>query len=141
MNLYLGWIFAELWTEVLMIPWWKFKSAAIYPFDMWQNAVVLWTYDPPERDARLAKEALKARKKGINHLQVIVEIACASSPHHLMSVRQAYCSLFESSLEEDITANVSLPLKKVKKLVQNVRYQFQVMSSQWTIICLWWWMI
>ena len=77
--------------------------------------MILWAYDPPERDARLAKDALKMRKKGISHLQVIVEIACASSPHHLMSVRQAYCSLFESSLEEDITANVSLPLRKVKR--------------------------
>eukprot|EP00261_Vitis_vinifera_P032128 XP_019073371.1 PREDICTED: annexin D3 isoform X2 [Vitis vinifera] len=94
-----------------------------------RNAVVLWTYDPPERDARLAKEALKARKKGINHLQVIVEIACASSPHHLMSVRQAYCSLFESSLEEDITANVSLPLKKLLVgLVSSYRYDKEMVD-------------
>lgn len=76
--------------------------------------MVLWTYDPPERDARLANEALKSKKKkSITQLQVIVEIACASSPHHLVAVRQAYCSLFDSSLEEDIISNVSLPLQKV----------------------------
>lgn len=75
--------------------------------------MIFWTYDPPERDARLANEALKSRKKSITQLQVIVEIACATSPHHLVAVRQAYCSLFDSSLEEDIISNVSLPLQKV----------------------------
>lgn len=78
--------------------------------------MLLWTYDPAERDAKLAKDALKGRKKTITQLQVIVEIACALSPHHLVSVRQAYCSLFESSLEEDIMASVSPPLKKVNNL-------------------------
>ncbi|KAL8522944.1 hypothetical protein ACS0TY_013047 [Phlomoides rotata] len=62
-----------------------------------RKAVLLCTYDPPERDARLANEALKSKKKSITQLQVIVEIACASSPHHLVAVRQAYCSLFDSS--------------------------------------------
>jgi hypothetical protein len=77
--------------------------------------VILWTQDPPERDAKLAKDALKEKKKGIKHLEVIVEIACASSPHHLMAVRQAYCSLFDCSLEEDITSTVDMPLRKVKQ--------------------------
>lgn len=75
--------------------------------------MILWTYDPPERDARLANEALKSRRKNTTQLRVIVEIACATSPHHLVAVRQAYCSLFDSSLEEDIISNVSLPLQKV----------------------------
>jgi hypothetical protein len=77
--------------------------------------VILWTQDPPERDAKLAKDALKRKNKGIKHLEVIVEIACASSPHHLMAVRQAYCSLFDCSLEEDITSTVDTPLRKVKQ--------------------------
>lgn len=83
--------------------------------DVKQKAVILWTQDPPERDAKLAKDALKEKKKGIKHLGVIVEIACASSPHHLMAVRQAYCSLFDCSLEEDITSAVDMPLRKVKQ--------------------------
>jgi hypothetical protein len=77
--------------------------------------VILWTQDPPERDAKLANDLLKTKKKGIKHLQVIVEIACASSPHHLMAVRQAYCSLFDCSLEEDIVSTVTPPLRKVKQ--------------------------
>ncbi|KAI8545950.1 hypothetical protein RHMOL_Rhmol07G0077500 [Rhododendron molle] len=76
------------------------------------KAMILWTYDPPERDARLANEALKSRKKSITQLQIIVEIACANTPHHLMAVRQAYCSLFDCSLEEDIVSNVPLPVRK-----------------------------
>lgn len=78
--------------------------------------MILWSYDPPERDARLVNKALKSKKKDINHLQVIVEIACASSPNHLVAVRQAYCSLFDCSLEEDIIANVSLPVRTVNSL-------------------------
>ncbi|CDP18833.1 unnamed protein product [Coffea canephora] len=81
-----------------------------------RKAVILWTYDPPERDARLVNEALKSRKKGIREFQVIVEIACASSPHHLVAVRKAYFSFFDCSLEEDISSNVSLPIQKVSSL-------------------------
>ncbi|KAL2234126.1 annexin D3 [Sesamum indicum] len=88
-----------------------------------RKAVILWTYDPAERDARLANEALKSRKKSIIQLQVIVEIACASSPHHLVAVRQAYCSLFNCSLEEDIISNVSPPVQKILvSLVSSYRY-------------------
>ncbi|GAV66663.1 LOW QUALITY PROTEIN: Annexin domain-containing protein, partial [Cephalotus follicularis] len=72
----------------------------------------MWTIDPPERDAQLARDALKSKKK-IKDLQVIVEIACASSPRHLMAVRQAYCSLFDNSLEEEIACTIALPLQKL----------------------------
>ncbi|KAL7204693.1 hypothetical protein ACSBR2_017738 [Camellia fascicularis] len=94
------------------------------------KAVILWTYDPPERDARLANEALKSGKQRITQLQVIVEIACATSPHHLMAVRQAYCSLFDCSLEEDIFAsNADLPVRKVLVgLVSSYRYDREVVD-------------
>ncbi|XP_027909590.1 annexin D3 [Vigna unguiculata] len=88
-----------------------------------RNAIILWTYEPPERHARLANSALKAKRKGIKQLQVLVEITCASNPNHLVAVRQAYCSLFDSSLEEDIIANVAAPLKKLLvSLVSSYRY-------------------
>lgn len=64
------------------------------------RAVILWAQGPAERDATLAHEALK--KKGDRHASIIVEIACASCPDHLIAVRQAYCFLYSSSLEEDI---------------------------------------
>lgn len=95
-----------------------------------RNAVILWMYDPPERDAKLAKQALEMKKKGIKQLQVLVEISCASSPHHLMAVRQVYGSLFECSLEEDIASTVSLPLRKLLVgLVSSYRYDRQLVDS------------
>ncbi|CAH9122983.1 unnamed protein product [Cuscuta epithymum] len=94
------------------------------------KAVVLWTYDPPERDARLANKALKSRKESVGELQIIVEIACASSSDHLVAVRRAYCSLFDCSLEEDIIANISMPLKKVLVgLVSSYRYDKKVVDT------------
>ncbi|KAK6933943.1 Annexin repeat, partial [Dillenia turbinata] len=94
------------------------------------KAVILWTYDPPERDARLANKALKARKKSIKNLQVLVEITCASSPHHLMAVRQAYCSRFNCSLEEDITSYISPPLRKLLiGLVSSYRYDKDLVDT------------
>ncbi|KAL1564349.1 annexin D3 isoform X1 [Salvia divinorum] len=95
-----------------------------------RKAVILWTYDPWERDARFANEALKSRRKNLTELQVIAEIACATSPHHLVAVRQAYCSLFHTSLEEDIISNVSLPLQKILvSLVSSYRYDKEVVDS------------
>ncbi|GJW52389.1 annexin D3, partial [Tanacetum coccineum] len=76
------------------------------------NAVILWTHDPAERDARLVNNALKSKAKGVQELQVIVEISCASSPHHLLAVRKSYCSLFQCSLEEDIIYYAPSSLKK-----------------------------
>ncbi|XP_058079341.1 annexin D3-like [Magnolia sinica] len=92
------------------------------------KAVILWALYPPERDAKLASEAL--RKKGVKHVAVIVEIACASSPHHLIAVRQAYCSLFNCSLEEDITLYVAQPLRKLLlALVSSYRYDREVVDE------------
>ncbi|KAL5760312.1 hypothetical protein ACOSP7_018824 [Xanthoceras sorbifolium] len=88
-----------------------------------RKAVILWTYDPAERDAKLANDALKSKKKDLNQLQVIIEIACASSPYHLMAVREAYCSLFDCSLEEDIMSEIPFPKRKILLgLVSSFRY-------------------
>ncbi|XP_050231321.1 annexin D3 [Mercurialis annua] len=97
-----------------------------------RKAVILWAYDPAERDARLANEALKAEMKTTKQLQVIVEIACApSSPHHLQAVRQAYFSLFDCSLEEHIIASiVSPPLRKILvSLVSSYRYDKELVDT------------
>ncbi|KAL3537688.1 hypothetical protein ACH5RR_001054 [Cinchona calisaya] len=94
------------------------------------KAVILWTYDPPERDARLANGALNSRRKGINELQIIVEIAYASCPHHLIAVRQAYSTRFDCSLEEDIISNVPMPIQKVLvSLVSSYRYDKEMVDS------------
>ncbi|MBA0837558.1 hypothetical protein Goarm_009704 [Gossypium armourianum] len=94
------------------------------------KAVILWTYDPSERDARLANEALKSKKKGIKHLEIIVEMSCASSPQHVVAVRQAYCTLFDHSVEEDIVASLPPPLRKILVgLVTSYRYDKEVVDT------------
>lgn len=94
------------------------------------RAVILWTYDPAERDARIANAALTSRRKGITELQAIVEIACAASPNHVIAVRKAYCSLFDCSLEEDIISKVPLPSRKILvSLVSSFRHDKQVVDS------------
>lgn len=75
-----------------------------------QNAVVLWTMHPWERDARLIKEALK---KGPQSYGVIVEIACTRSSEELLGARRAYHSLFDHSIEEDVAHHVHGTERKV----------------------------
>ncbi|KAJ0038091.1 hypothetical protein Pint_23818 [Pistacia integerrima] len=95
-----------------------------------KDALILWTYDPAERHARLAKESLK-KKFSVKHLQVIVEIACASSPYHLIEVRKAYCSLFDCSLEEDIVSVVPFALRKLLLgLVSSFRYDKELVDAE-----------
>ncbi|XP_072975804.1 annexin D3-like [Typha angustifolia] len=88
-----------------------------------RNAMILWATNPAERDAKLANKALK--KKGDRYIWVLIEVACASTPDHLMAVREAYCSLFYSSLEEDIAFSSAFkePLKELLvRLVTSYRY-------------------
>ena len=86
-------------------------------FFIQQKAVILWTKDPAERDARLANKVLNDKKKTIEKLKILVEISCTTSPNHLIAVRKAYCSLFDLSLEEHIASSVPFPLAKVYLLL------------------------
>ncbi|KAG5402203.1 hypothetical protein IGI04_016810 [Brassica rapa subsp. trilocularis] len=95
------------------------------------KAVVLWTYDPAERDARLANNVLNGKKKSIEKLKIIVEISCTTSPNHLIAVRKAYCSLFDLSLEEHIASSVPFPLAKVLvTLATSFRYDKDMADTE-----------
>ncbi|XP_051212243.1 annexin D3-like [Lolium perenne] len=90
--------------------------------DFWK-AIILWTMDPAERDANLVHGALK-RMDG-DFVSVLVEVACASTPDHLVAVRRAYCSLFACSVEEDLASSSAFeqPLKKMLvSLLSSYRY-------------------
>ncbi|KAL7586316.1 hypothetical protein Lser_V15G39778 [Lactuca serriola] len=94
-----------------------------------KKAMVWWTYDPPERDARLVKNVLSSKEIDTNELQVIVEISCASSPHHLLAVRMCYCSHYQGSLEEDIIAYAPpFVIKILVALVSSFRYDGEVVD-------------
>ena len=75
-----------------------------------QNAVVLWTMHPWERDARLMKEALV---KGPQAYAVIIEVASTRSSEQLLGARRAYHSLFDHSIEEDVAYHINDSCRKV----------------------------
>ena len=75
-----------------------------------QDAFVMWTMHPCERDARLAKKAIK---KGPEAYSVLIEIACSRSSDELLGARRAYHSLFDHSIEEDVAHYVKGPQRKV----------------------------
>ncbi|KAL0432705.1 UNVERIFIED_CONTAM: Annexin D1 [Sesamum latifolium] len=85
-----------------------------------ERVVLLWTLDPPERDAYLANEATKRWTKSN---QVLVEIACTRSPKELLLAREAYHARFKKSLEEDVAYHTSGDFRKLLvPLVSSYRY-------------------
>uniref|UniRef100_A0ACD5UJE9 Uncharacterized protein n=1 Tax=Avena sativa TaxID=4498 RepID=A0ACD5UJE9_AVESA len=91
--------------------------------DFWK-ALILWSMDAAERDANLVHGALRQRGDG-DYVSVLVEVACASTPDHLVAVRRAYRALFACSVEEDLASSSAFqqPLKKMLvSLVSSYRY-------------------
>ncbi|KAF8719919.1 hypothetical protein HU200_024683 [Digitaria exilis] len=96
-----------------------------------RSAMMLWTMDPAARDAKLAHKALK--KKGDRHVSVLIEVACASSPDHLVAVRKAYRAAYSASLEEDVAACplYSDPLRHfLVRLVTSYRYSGELVDGE-----------
>ncbi|KAI4323527.1 hypothetical protein L6164_023124 [Bauhinia variegata] len=92
-----------------------------HQFMRFKNAVVLWAMHPWERDARLAREALK---KGPEAYGVLVEIGCSRSSQELLGARRAYHSLFDYSIEEDVASHVHGPERKLLvALLSAYRYE------------------
>uniref|UniRef100_A0A0D9WFZ3 Annexin n=1 Tax=Leersia perrieri TaxID=77586 RepID=A0A0D9WFZ3_9ORYZ len=92
-----------------------------------RSAMMLWAMEPAARDAKLANKALKKSKNGgeLRHVWVIVEVACASSPDHLVAVRKAYRAAYDASLEEDVAScpHLTDPLRQfLTRLVTAYRY-------------------
>ncbi|XP_060198857.1 annexin Gh1-like [Lycium barbarum] len=85
-----------------------------------EKLVVVWTLDPAERDAHLAKEATKRWTKS-NF--VLVEIACTRSPKELVLAREAYHARYQKSLEEDVAHHATGDHRKLLvSLVSSYRY-------------------
>ncbi|GAA0165956.1 calcium-binding protein [Lithospermum erythrorhizon] len=68
-------------------------------FLRFKDAIVAWTMHPWERDARIYHEALRSGPR----FDMLIETACTRSSEDLLGARKAYHSLFERSIEEDIT--------------------------------------
>ncbi|XP_049389720.1 annexin Gh1-like [Solanum stenotomum] len=85
-----------------------------------EKLVLIWTLDPSERDAYLAKEATKRWTKS-NF--VLVEIACTRSPKELVLAREAYHARNKKSLEEDVAYHTTGDHRKLLvPLVSSYRY-------------------
>nr|GEV08635.1 annexin D1 [Tanacetum cinerariifolium] len=78
-----------------------------------EKIVLLWTLDPSERDASLAKEAIN---KGNKYSQVLVEIACTRSSNDLLLARKAYHARYQKSLEEEVAYHTTGDFRKVQTL-------------------------
>ncbi|XP_073145665.1 annexin Gh1-like [Henckelia pumila] len=107
-------VYAETYGEDLL------KSLDKELSNDFERVVVLWTLDPPERDAHIANEATK---RWTSSNQVLVEIACARSAKELLLVREAYHARFKRSLEEDVAYHTTGDFRKLLvPLVSSYRY-------------------
>ncbi|KAF4394471.1 hypothetical protein G4B88_018621 [Cannabis sativa] len=89
-----------------------------------QKAIILWTYDPCERDAKLAREALENSKKSVEHLKMILLVAVVSSFRYDRDEVDSAIANLEASrlheaikikqLDDDHMKNRYLPNKKEK---------------------------
>ena len=86
--------------------------------------MMLWTADPEARDAKLAHKAMN--KKGERYVWVLIEVACASTPDHLVAVRKAYREAYSASLEEDVAA---CPLYNKDPLLKQARPPARLLPS------------
>ncbi|KAF8115781.1 hypothetical protein N665_0025s0230 [Sinapis alba] len=85
-----------------------------------ERAVMLWTLEPAERDAYLAKESTKMFTKDN---WVLVEIACTRSSLAFFRAKQAYQVRYKTSIEEDVAYHTSGDVRKLLvPLVSTFRY-------------------
>ncbi|RVW58642.1 Annexin D4 [Vitis vinifera] len=71
-------------------------------FPLRNDAVVKWTMHPWERDARMARKALK---RGSQAYGLLIELACTRSSDELLGARRAYQSLYSES-RKDVACRV-----------------------------------
>ncbi|XP_057852757.2 annexin D5 [Cryptomeria japonica] len=69
-----------------------------------KRAVILWMYDPADRDAVLLKEALAGA--GTKD-KTLVEIICSRTPSQLQLIRQAYHARYSRYVEKDVETDTS----------------------------------
>ncbi|KAM5575611.1 annexin D5-like [Rosa sericea] len=70
-----------------------------------KKALLLWTHDPPTRDATIVREALTG--PNIIDLRAATEVICSRTSTQIMQFKQVYFALFGSYLEHDIGAQAS----------------------------------
>lgn len=90
--------------------------------DDFGSAVILWTCEPVERDARLVHKALNSKQIGMNEVGVIIEISYTSSPSHFRAVERCYGSLFKSNFRHDMYKTPELFAQILFWFINPMRY-------------------
>jgi len=88
--------------------------------------VYRWILEPADRDAVLANVAIKSGK----NYNVIVEIATINSPEELLAVRRAYLHRYKHSLEEDLAAHTTGPLRQASSCALSTCLIHSVLKKQ-----------
>ncbi|KAK9930448.1 hypothetical protein M0R45_027485 [Rubus argutus] len=70
-----------------------------------KKALLLWTHDPPTRDATIVREALTG--PNIVDLRAATEVICSRTSTQITQFKQIYFSLFGVYLEHDIQTQAS----------------------------------
>ncbi|XP_002265896.3 annexin D4 isoform X1 [Vitis vinifera] len=97
-------------------------------FKRFKDAVVQWTMHPWERDARMARKALK---RGRQAYGLLIELACTRSSDELLGARRAYQSLYSESIEEDVASRVDgIERQLLVALVSSYRYDGSKTNDQ-----------
>ncbi|KAL9298372.1 hypothetical protein ACSQ67_024268 [Phaseolus vulgaris] len=91
-----------------------------------EKAVYRWILEPADRDAVLANVAIKSGK----NYNVIVEIATINSPEELLAVRRAYLHRYKHSLEEDLAAHTTGPLRQASSCALSTCLIHSVLKKQ-----------
>ncbi|XP_062099344.1 annexin D2-like [Humulus lupulus] len=86
-----------------------------------ERALLLWTFEPAERDAFLTYESTKMFT---SNQWVLVEIGTTRSTHELILVRKAYHARYKKSMEEDVAHHTHGDIRKLLlPLVSSLRYE------------------
>ncbi|KAH9313713.1 hypothetical protein KI387_022340, partial [Taxus chinensis] len=64
-----------------------------------EKAIMLWMYDPAQRDAIIARTALQSM---CPDFRALTEMLCSRTEVEILQIRQAYYSLYKTCLEEEI---------------------------------------
>uniref|UniRef100_A0A5B7B9R1 Putative Annexin-like protein n=1 Tax=Davidia involucrata TaxID=16924 RepID=A0A5B7B9R1_DAVIN len=76
----------------------------------YSRAAYLRMSESQERDAEMMRNSLYG---GSVNLNILIEIACTRSSLELQSIKQAYCSRYNSNIEQDVSLKVNGGFKEI----------------------------
>ncbi|CAJ1932757.1 unnamed protein product [Sphenostylis stenocarpa] len=76
-----------------------------------KKAMTLWLHEPPVRDAKVVRKALRSTPAVDNH--ALTETICSRTPSQLRRLKEVYLSTYQSPLETDIENHTSGDHKKL----------------------------